>query len=440
MTSHRDRKPHILEQDYPCLPHPPLNIQAYSLNREIIDIRWTSPDEIQSNTVFNIIGINIYRSFDSEYGPYVRLNTTPVGVNFWRDQTRTVLALQEDATNSFVSKGAETGPDGRYIICVQNKPIVIYPSPGVANCTNLNVQVTINGTPAYVQSIDATRGYVELRTRPYFDVASQEKLPAILPTSDSDLVLVTYKYLANEIPTRMNRRIFYRVTTVAYDDESLQFIETPLDRAAQTNYQEVEKLDWIWKEAVRRNQWVLNQGGERVKVFIRKHTGHRCGCWSPEHKRARVDCEVCYGVGIIGGYEGPFDITIAPDDGEKSITRSNRGVTVNHSYDTWTGPHPLLSQRDFIVKLNGDRYGIGPVRMPSNRGMQLQQFFPVSSMDEDDIRFNVTVPNPHYMEAPETRYTIAGRGDATPMMTEKENIPDEREIRGNTVTFENIEF
>lgn len=440
MASHRDRQPHILEQEDPCLPHPPLNIQAYSLSAEIIDIRWTAPEELSSNTKFNIIGVNIYRSFDSEYGPYTRLNTIPVGTRFWRDQTRTVLALQEDVSNLFVSRGPETGPDGRYIICVKNKPIVIYPSPGEANCTNLNVQVTINGVDAFVQSIDAVRGHVELRTLPYFDVASQQKIPAVLPTADSDLVLATYKYTTNEVSTRLNKRIFYRVTTVAYDDVAAGLIETPLERAAQTNYQEVEKLDWIWREAVRRNKWVLNQGGERVKVFIRKFNGYRCGCISPEHKRARNDCEVCYGVGIIGGYEGPFDIIIAPDDGDKTVSRTNRGATVNHSYDTWTGPHPLLSQRDFIVKMNGDRYGIGPVRMPSNRGMQLQQFFPISSFDEADVRFGILVPNPNYLEAPETRYIVPGKGDANPIMTEKENIPDERELRGNTVTWENIEY
>jgi len=439
MASHRDRKPHILEQDDICLPHPPLNFSATSaFEKGTIDLWWSSPAELWANTKFNIIGVNIYRSFDSEYGPYFRLNTTPMGGNFWRDRTRTILALQEEAT--FIAKGAETGPDGRYIICTKNKPLVIYPSPGVANCTNLNVQVTVNGEFAFVQSIDAARGYVELRTLPYFDVTSQEKIPAILPESDDDVVLLTYRYLTNEIRTDLAQRIFYRATTVAYDDDSATLIETPLDRAAQTNNQEVEKLDWIWREAIRRNKWVLYQGGERVKVFIRRVVGHRCGCWSPEHKQGRADCEVCYGTTIIGGYDGPYDIIIAPDDADKTIAQSNRGRNFIHTYETWTGPSPLLSQRDFIVKLNGDRYGIGPVRMPSNRGMQLQQFFTVSHLDEQDMRYELSIPDTNYMHAPETRYIAPGDGDANPMISEKENIPDERELRKHTVTGENITY
>jgi hypothetical protein len=439
MASHRDRKPHILEQDDICLPHPPLNFSATSaFEKGVIDLWWSSPSELWANSKFNIIGVNIYRSFDSEYGPYFRLNTTPIGGNFWRDRTRTILALQEPAT--FIAKGPETGPDGRYIICTKNRPLVIYPSPGVANCTNLNVQVTVNGEPAFVQSIDAGRGHVELRTLPYFDVTSQEKIPAVLPESDDDVVLLTYRYLTNEMRTDLAQRIFYRATTVIYDDESATLMETPLDRAAQTNNMEVEKLDWIWREAIRRNKWVLNQGGERVKVFIRRMVGHRCGCYSEEHKRGSADCEVCLGTRIIGGYDGPYDIIIAPDDADKNITRTNRGLQFAHAYETWTGPSPLLSQRDFIVKQNGDRYGIGPVRMPSNRGMQLQQFFTISHIDEQDIRYTLTVPDTNYMRAPETRYIVPGEGDASPMVSEKENIPDERELRKHTVTGENITY
>ena len=193
-------------------------------------------------------------------------------------------------------------------------------------------------------------------------------------------------------------------------------------------YVRIEKLDYIWKEAIRRTRWMLNQGGERVKLFIKRSAGVRCGCNSIEHKQPQFDCEVCFGTGILGGYDGPYDIIIAPDDAERGITQS------------FTGPSPLISQRDFIVKLSGDRYGIGPVRMPSNRGMQLQQMFSISYLDEVDIRYKVPIFDPTFMKFPETRWIVPGEGKSTPMMTEKHNIDDHREIRGNTVTYENIEY
>ena len=76
----------------------------------------------------------------------------------------------------------------------------------------------------------------------------------------------------------------------------------------------IEKLDYIWREAVRRNRWILDQGGERIKIFIRKAVGISCGCSSDTHRHPSATCEVCFGTGIIDGYDGPFDSIIAPDD------------------------------------------------------------------------------------------------------------------------------
>lgn len=442
----RDRAPTILEQRYPAYPLPPLNVFATSgLEPEVVDVRWTSPAELQDNTCgqFDLLGVNLYRSFDSDYGPYFRLNTTPLGATQWRDRTRVVLAMQEDVSGSFTARGAPSDPHGRYMFRTRFRPIVIYPSPGSANCTNLNVQVTVNGVPAFVERIFADTGIVELRTTPTFDVTTQQQTLPVLPTSGGDVVLATYKYVADRVRTDLAQRIFYRVTTVGVD-KSGNLVETPLERATQSNRDEVEKLDYIWTEAIRRNLWIRFQGGERVKLFVRKAVGPRCGCSSSVHKQPSSDCLVCYGTGVLGGYDGPFDTIIAPDDAAKKIAQTNRGRTVEHSYETWTGPRPLLSQRDFIVKLNGDRYGIGPVRMPSNRGMQLQQMFSIGHLDEQDIRYKVPLFDPLLLEAPQTRYLrpdmIEGGGGATPMVTEKATIQDGREIRGSTVTFENIEY
>jgi hypothetical protein len=437
MPTPTDRPVHILEQNSPELPLPPLNLSCSSgFEKQTLDIRWTLPSDISANTKFNIIGVNIYRSFDSEFGPFYRLNTTPIGSTFFRDKTRTVLALQEDVSRSFVVRG-DTDPDGKWVFCVQNRPIVIHSTPGVPEITNLNVYVTVNGVPAFVEHINSPTGEVELRNYASFDVASQKFVPPVLPTSSSDVVLATYRYTANEVVTSLASRVFYRIATVAMDSCTGQLHETPLDRASQTNNNEIEKLDWIWREAVRRNRFLLIQGGERVKVFIRKVVGPKCGCYSESNKQPSNDCLVCFGTGVLGGYDGPYDIILAPDDGEKSITQSNRGRTLAHPYDTWTSPSPQLSQRDFIVKLNGDRYGVGPVRSPSNRGMQLQQFFSISHLDEGDVRYKVSVIDAARLSAPQTRYIVPGKGGSTPMMTEREVIPDERETRGSTVVFEN---
>lgn len=466
-----DRSVHILEQTLSAYPLPPLNFMSFSaFEKWTTDLRWTSPTDLQANANFDVVGVNIYRSYDSEYGPFYRLNLLPIGTNFYRDKILTKVALQEDASNSYVSTGG-TDPDGEWVIKVKNTPIVVTQT-GTANCTNLNVIVTINGVQAHVESINTLTGEIRLRKTPTFDVASQTVKPAVLPSSPNlsgtcdpfvpreyrpsgavgsggagpgssgvprDVTLVTYRYLSqDEIPTGLDQRIFWRATTVARDPRTGDLIETPLDKAAVCNSRQTEQLDYIWREAVRRNKWLLYQGGERVKVFIRKYVGPRCGCYSITNKQPASDCTVCYATGIVGGYEGPFDIIISPDDGERAVGQNNRGRTVAHPYDTWTGPSPLLSQRDFFVKLNGDRYGISAVRTPTNRGMQLQQFFSVSKLDANDIRMAVPVLDTTVLVAPQTRYIVPNKGNATPMMTDRETIPDEREIRGNTVVFENM--
>lgn len=432
-----DRKPHILEQQYPAAPHPPLNFAVQSgLEKGTVDLRWSSPAELSVNTRFNLVGVNVYRSFDSEFGPFFRMNSLPVGATFWRDRTTVSVALRQDVSKRFVSRG-DKDPSRTWVFRTEHSPLSLDPIVGGTECTDLNVFVTVNGVHAHVRRIIAHLGEVELEPFSTFDVASQQQFPAVLPTGDGDVVLATYRYVSREVRTDLGQRIFYRITTVARDQETGQLFETPLDRAAMGNNQSTEALDWIWREAVRRNRFLLVQGGERAKVFIRRRIGPRCGCNSSLHGQPSADCLVCFATGVIGGYDGPYDVILSPDDAQKKQTQNNRGRTMEHLYETWCGPSPLLSQRDFLVKLNGDRYGIGPVRMPTARGMQLQQMFTVSHLDEKDIRTRVPVVDTSTMESPRTRYIAPGEGEAVPMVTERKAIPDEREPRGNTVAFEN---
>jgi hypothetical protein len=429
----------LLEMVRPAFPLPPLNVHVNSsFEKGSFDIRWTSPSQLQPNTCFNIVGVNVYRAYN-QYGPWMRLNLEPVGSLYWRDSSRIRLVMQEDVSNQFTSRGPINDPCGKYAFRTRYSPVYINPSINDTNATNLNVAVTVNGVNAYVDTIYSKPGIVELRSVPTFDVIGQNQVNAVIPTSDTDVILATYKYVENEIPSNLAQRLFYRITTIALTEEG-GLLETPLDRATESNRDEIEKLDYIWTEAIRRSKWILYQGGERVKVFLQKTAGFRCGCTSDTRKQPRSDCPLCFATGFIGGYDGPYDIIVAPDNASKSVTQGVRGRTFDHTYDSWTSNEPLLSQRDFIVKQNGDRYSIGAVTLPSNRGNQLLQFFDLSHLDETNIITKVPVLDTSILISPETRYIVRGQGDATPMMTEKANIEDEREIRGKTVTSENIQY
>ena len=447
-ATQRDREAHPLEMSGADWPAAPLNVFLLSGNQPgSFDIWWEDPSQLAHNANFALLGVNVYRSFDSEYGPYELLTSLPLGANFWHDCTDNVLVLEEDVSGAFLLRGdASTGQDrARYVFQTQHMPVVKEGSQKVAANDPRDVQVFVDGVLARVKYVRGQTGEIELDPKSYPDVATQKLIDPVLPKPKS-VVTCTYRYTRSFLRTDLVQRIFYRVTSVgspagSFQCSSIGYVETPLENAAIANSYAVENLDYMWREAIRRNRWILDQGGERARVFLRKQVGERCPCIAPtEHDRQAVsDCPICFGVGIVRGYEGPYNILLAPDDAEKRITQKETGRTVEHSYEVWTGPAPLLSQRDFIVKANGDRYSIGPVRVPSNRGMVLQQHFNIGHFDEKDIRYRVPVVNSS-LHAINQVHKVGPERPLGEAETDKPNIPEERQLKGLTDTWENVTY
>lgn len=449
-ASNRDRQPTQLELEQTPWPAPPLNLFLTSgYMPGVFDLSWDDPAGLSLNSRFKLCGVNIYRSFDGEFGPFDRITELPVGSTFWRDQTNNVLALDEPVgDDQWVLRGVETAEyrGRRYAFRTLRYPIVKGGSQNLPASSASDVQVLINGVPATILRVDGDHGEIEIDTSPYPDVATQQLSKPPVPVEGS-VVTVSYRYNKSFVRTDLMQRVFYRVTAVGVPvtlplDKAQpgDLVETPLEQAVATSNAEIEKLDWAWREAVRRNRWILDQGGERVKVFLRKHVGIPCPCiQNTEYKQPINDCPLCFGTSILGGYEGPYDIVIAPDDAERRITQKDTGRTVEHTYEVWTGPLPLLSMRDFIVKIDGERYSVGPIHRPSNRGMVLQQHFPIGHIDEKDIRYTVPVDNARVLGVNRVSPPIPPLSPPA-AVTDKPNIPDERELRGRTATWENIVY
>ena len=194
-------------------------------------------------------------------------------------------------------------------------------------------------------------------------------------------------------------------------------------------------------------------------MFIRRVTGNPCGCvWDSRleaySKQPINHCLSCFGTGFLGGYEGPIDVIIGPDESDRRVTQTPNGRRLESTYEVWFGPSPMVSQRDFIVKQNGERYSIGPVRRTQVRGLVLQQSFQIGYLDSGDIRYRVPMVGLEELAWPETRYTspedapcveadpypIGFDYQATPMGTEVPKIPDGREQRGRTPVWANITY
>jgi hypothetical protein len=439
----RDRKTTVKERVNPTHPVQPLNfnvLYGFDASLNAFDLYWDDPAQLCNNGAFTILGVNIYRSYDSEFGPYERLNAVPLGSGFYRDETINQLVTDEDVSGQFLAFGPTDDESGRYIFRTQNYPIVKPESEAVPADYPTDVTVEIDGVEVVPLRVYGPTGEIELSTEQFYDVATNKQVDAILPRPDST-VTCTYRYNINLAENQLGRQVFYRITTVGTRDEwDGELRETPLEWTDAKSVDHIENLDYIWREAIRRNSWILDQGGERVKVFIRKWNGERCTeCFDNDYEIPRNDCLSCYGTGIEGGYEGPFEIRIGPPDSEKRINYDQYGFNLEQIYQVWTGPSPMLSQRDFIVKQNNDRYSIGPVTAFSNRGNILQQEFQIDVLDENDIRYRVPVAVPSTF--PETRtQTWDDPYDENnyPQITEDPKVPDQIEERGRTPTYENI--
>lgn len=456
-------------------PLVPPNLQVLSGYRVgVIDIRWDNPSILAGNAPFTVVGVNVYRSDVSDKGPYFRINDTPIGGQFYRDSTTHEWVAKEVIpwATGWLNKG--DAPNDRRWRLKTARPIVKaedappYDMPTYANAPT-DVIVYLNGNRVQVDEVFGRTGEIVLVNLPDFNVITEKVDENFgLPTA-SDTVEVSYYAIKNKVWSGLDKHIFYRVTTVVLDPSAPSGLkESPLGYCQPVSSYTIETLDYIWREAIRRNQWILQQGGERVKVFIRKTMGTPCSCrleartreWS---KQPSNRCLTCYGTGFVGGYEGPYDLIIAPDDWERRISQGPNGRRKEHTGEVFMGPSPLMTMRDFIVKQTNERYSVGPVRRPTNRGNILQQHFNIGYLDEGDIRYQVPVdgttalawpaePSPtrdSLVEAPQrpvdgaltgpTPWSVGPR-NTHPMETEKDNTPDELEQRGRTRVWENQNY
>lgn len=438
----KDRKTTTKERVNPTHPLPPLNldvIQGFDADLNAFDIRWDDPSQLAGNNDWEILGVNVYRSHDSELGPYYRLNDTPIGATFYRDETINEEVVDEDVTDQFIASGGDDDEAGRWVFRTSTYPIVQSDSEGIPAEHPEDVVVKIDGVEVMAAAVYGATGEVELRTDQSYDSATNSLVDPILPKPDST-VTCSYHYSLNATFHELNWKVFYRVTVVGRRDWDGELRETPLKWTEAKTVHHMENMDYIWREGLRRNSWILDQGGERVWVFIRKWTGEVCDCWDEDYKHPRNGHLRCYGTGIVGGYEGPYEIKVAPPDAEQRISIDQHGFNLEQVYEVWTGPTPMLSQRDFIVKQNGERYTIGPVRMPTNRGNVLQQHFSIDWLDGNDIRYKVPIVGTSDLDYPETRTDDWDDEEDIdyPQVTDKEETTDSIEERGRTPTYENI--
>jgi hypothetical protein len=306
------------------------------------EIRWDDPGNLARNSRFSLYGVNIYRSFDSEFGPYELVTQRPLGATYWLDQTDNVLVIEEDVSNQFLIRGTPSaGQDAvRFVFRTLRTPVVKSGSQMVNADSPDDVQVFVDGQPAVVRSVFGRTGEVEIEARVFVDVATQQRIQPVIPGPDS-VVTCTYRYNKTFVKTDLITRTFYRLTTVAAPvkpdcpDRAGPLVETPLEYATLTSSMEIEKIDWMWREAVRRNRWILDQGGERVKAFLRKTVGPLCPCRPAAdiHRQPISDCHICFKPGTLVRSEAGWQAIETIQVGQRVLSSDGKYHRVRQTFE-----------------------------------------------------------------------------------------------------------
>lgn len=414
---------------------------AYNGSR---DICWTNLSEK------DVVGYNIYRAFDSPTAWALLNSGNPLPIPFYRDQTTYQTVTYTVQPADWVSFGG----DGSYVFKIPTAPIWSTPvpkrHPTVANNPG-DVQLTIDGEFVPVARVDGQEALIYIQQYGL----SGEGSVTVLPTTDfvkneitTRTVTITYYSLLNYVDIYLagaaGTRTFYTVVPVmagGYEAHKPGFFGTEV----KTTY-EIDSMDYMYAEMVRRNAFIFEQSGEPANLMIRRTKGTPCGCLIANGE-PRTGCESCYETGIIGGYYGPYEILFIDPDVAAIRTINEGGVKVERASRSYLGPTPLIQAGDFIVRRNGERLVISDPVYKSPRGVLLQQDFNVNLLSPNDTRYLIPLVSPQPPSLPIQTYDprfVEKRELPAEPLTNPTGHPDKqwdnkRKPEGRTVVFGNIE-
>ena len=407
------------------------------------DLTWNDdPDK-------RVIGYNIYRAFDAP-AKWTLLNPAfPHPGHFYRDETTLTSITYTLQDKDWV----DFGYNGQWTFRIPEAPIwssVVKGRSVISNHPD-DVIFTLNGEFIRVGRVDGQDGLVTLTNfNTLFPTGATNTEPSNplvpfknqLPSSLGIVATVTYKKLTNFVDIFMTGlRTFYSIVPVI---EGGQELHNPGHPDSMGNSQDVDSLDYMYAEMVRRNAWIFEQVGEPAFLMVRKTKGVPCAC-VVANGEPRTGCDSCHETGIIGGYYGPYDLLFIDPDVAAVRTLEEGGAKVERTARSYLGRTPVVSSGDLIVRRNGDRMVIHNVVYKSPRGIMLQQDFDVELLQRKDTRYMIPLSMNHPVFPPvlyDPRFEPANPHEepVTDPLTDPTKIWENPKVyKGRTVTFGNIQ-
>jgi hypothetical protein len=407
---------------------------SYSRSR---DLTWSHDPEA-------VLGFNIYRAFDHPTN-WKRINASPQPGTFYREESQLEVTSYEVTAEDWVDNG-QMGmrifkiPEIPYSEVVEGRPLI------ASNPDDVQVAITFaDGTttlnrPGQVDGVGQT---VWLRIDQALPVNGDVSAYPLIDFDNAVKFVATYRRLKNFVDISVNMvRTFYTVVPIGDRGE----MHPPGVFGSEiVNTMEVEKMDYTFAEAVRRNAWMFEQVAEPAYIFFRRTCGEMCFCRREGMEIPRTACPSCFQTGIIGGYYGPYDFPLIDPDQGVLRTLDEGGVKVERHSRSLLGPTPLVQDGDLVVRRNGERLVVNGVVYKSPRGTLLQQEFDLQLLPKNDTRYlipilapnNLVIYNPVVENDPDN-----GQGGAEPLFSTKTDPnkvwENPEEQVGRTITWARI--
>jgi hypothetical protein len=354
-----------------------------SVDQRSVDLTW------RRNPVTNAVGYNVWRAVANPTD-WVKITTEPVNVTFFRDCSKIEQAIETPIWES----GTDSAT-GVFILKVKKTPMCAMTLGDasivqLANAADVQVLSKKTGKKLNVDLVNPVRGLIQL-TRKLVVAESVDFLEKPPFEEDAQNLEVTYYWVSRLTDSAFGRDLYYKVTEVLGDGS-----ETPLDQAAYVSNQDLEKLDYYWREAIRKNRFIIEQSGEPAFLLMAKTTGRICDCVDTETLKSRNNCPVCWGVGYVGGYDGPYKIMFTPPNAPSQTRQGQEGKSKIRVAQSILGPTPTLMPGDIIVRFNGEKLVVTEVERTQVGGVTLQQQYNTELLKVSDFRQRLNVRNPNF--------------------------------------------
>jgi hypothetical protein len=333
-------------------------------------------------------GYNIYRAFDYPTN-WVKLNATPWSGHFYRDMTHLTQVTYTVQPQDFIEKGEV----GQWVIRLHDVPYTTVKT-GRASVSNSpdDVMVITDGVVRRPTSVNGFDQTVTLLIDNTLKPGGAVSDTAQANTGDVNFTdyngvqtwQVVYNKLSNfvDIYTQLNRT-YYTVVPVGDKGE----VHKPgAPGTIVKNTQEVDNIDWVYEEMVRRNQYLFETTGEPALAFFRMWRGEQCGCTFGS-QQPKTACPICFETGFVGGYIGPYDFLFVPPDSAIARVLDEGGIKTTRSSRSYLTRTPIVQNGDLILRANGDIMVITDVVYKQPRGIILQQDFTVELLSPGDTRY-----------------------------------------------------